>query len=220
MFDAIWNNPGLRVPIKPNYPLGENTPLPTYRLGQILDQGFNRMGEIYASVGSYYNKYHREIFHCFGDPSMRIYTSQPTEFSNITINRVIGNITVNLSGVTADITFYDHRTGEVLCHRGTSSASYSTRLPQFVSVCVSDHNKIPYIDNGTIPTHIYIQNEAVSSDTDYDADLITIGTNVTDTKPTGDVTIQSGEVTMSASEYVIQPNISISSEAKISLTIK
>ena len=219
MFDAIWNNPGLKVSVSSGYPLGEETPAPTYRLGQILDQGLNRMQEIFTANLTY-NKYQREIYHCFGDPSMRIYTSQPTEFSNVTVNRVIGNVTVNLSGVTADITFYDHRTGEVLCHRGASSASYSTRLPQFVSVCVSDHNKIPYIDNGTIPTHIYIQNETITSDTDYDADLITIGTNVTDTKPIGDVTIQSGEVTMSASEYVIQPNISISSEAKISLTIK
>ncbi|MBR6639010.1 MAG: hypothetical protein IKL35_01465 [Muribaculaceae bacterium] len=219
MFDAIWNNPGLRVQISPNYPMGESTPTPTYRLGQILDQGFNRMKEIYASAGSFWNKYHSEIFHCFGDPSMRIYTSQPTEFSNVTINRVIGNVSVNLNGATADITFYDHRTGEVLCYRG-SSASYPTRLPQFVSVCISDHNKIPYISYGNIPSHIYIQNETISTDKNYDAGLITIGTNVTDTKPTGDVIIQCGEITMSASEYVIHPNVSILSGAKVTLNIK
>ena len=219
MFDAIWNSPGLRIKFGYAYPYGEDTPTPTFRLGQILDQGLNRMQETFGAYSPYYSKYQREIFHCFGDPSMRIYTSQPTSFSNVDITRNNGAITVSLNGTPADITFYNHYTGEVLCTHGTNG-SYSAQFPQYVSVCVSDHNKIPYIDNGVIPTHIYIQNENITSNDTYDADFITIGSSVTNQKPSGDVTIQGGNVTMSASKYTIQPNFSISNNSEIRINIK
>lgn len=219
MFDAIWKDPGLRIKFGFSCAYGEETPTPTYRLGQILDQGLNRMQETYGAKSSYYSIYQREIFHCFGDPSMRIYTSTPADFSNVTINRSLGSISVDLNEEVADITFYDHKTGDVLCYHGTK-ANYTSLFPQFVSICISGHNKIPYLSEGKIPSHIYIQNETISSNKNYDADFITIGTNVTDTKPNGDVIIQNSEVSMSASQFVIQPNVSISSDAKISLTIK
>ncbi len=219
MFDAIWNIPGLRVEIGRNCPLGDLSPLPSYRLGDILDRGLYRMRKTYGARNTIYSKYHCEIFHCFGDPSMRIYTSQPTEFSNVEISREQNFISVNLNDTVANITFYNHRTGDVICYRN-SEATYYTEFPNFVTVCISEHNKIPYIDNGVVQTNIYIQNETISSDKNYDADFIAIGSNVTDAIPYGDVYIQNGNVTMSASEYLIQPNFSISSQANISITIK
>lgn len=69
-------------------------------------------------------------------------------------------------------------------------------------------------------TQVFIQNETISTNTNFDADIITLGSNVTTLKPSGDVIISGCTVNMTASEYVLQPTFSISSNSTISLTIK
>ena len=80
IFDAIWPYPGLRPAIRATVQSVEPTPAPTYTLGQILWQGQQRMSEMYPRSDTQYS---REIFHCFGDPSMEIYTEKPTAFANV-----------------------------------------------------------------------------------------------------------------------------------------
>ena len=83
MFDAIW--PGLSTNGLMQKYNDALTPLsPTFELGQILDQGLYRMSETFGagSAGQIGKKHTYKIFHCFGDPSMMIYTEKPTNFTN------------------------------------------------------------------------------------------------------------------------------------------
>ena len=88
LFDAIWPSNNLR----PTFPgvngSGGATPTPTFELGQILNQGKLRMAETYGTKNSSYSRYTKEIFHCFGDPSLKIYTAVPASFSNVVLTRV------------------------------------------------------------------------------------------------------------------------------------
>lgn len=89
MFDAIWPIPGLVPQFRSNF-LGDYTnptPKPTFRLGQILDQGLLRLSETYPKNNSKSVKETKLIFHCFGDPSMRIYTEMPTPIEGVDIAR-------------------------------------------------------------------------------------------------------------------------------------
>ena len=218
MFDAIWPSPGLR-PKFPNVTLtGGTTPTPTYSLGQILDQGFIRMAETYGAVNTSWTQYTRELFHCFGDPSMQLYTSAPTSFTGVSINRS-GNVSVSLSSGTARITFYDLNSGNVVSQLG-NSATYQTSAPQNVTVCISDHNKLPYISYGTTPTTIFIQNETVNGPKIYSGSSIKVGTAVTTSKPQGPVVFNSGSITLSGSEIQINPNTTISGNTQFKAEIK
>lgn len=214
MFDAIWPDPGLRIVI-PNKPLGGTTPTPTYQLGQILNQGLARMSEIYGMTGAYYT---REIFHCFGDPSMRIYTDVPTAFSGVTVNRGNDNVTVSLSnGERATITFYNLINGKVTSYVG-SNAVYDTKTPSYVTVCVSGHNKIPDVRQGITPSDIYIQNETITGNKTYIGKIIKIGTNVTGSKPQGDVVIKSGAtVNFYGNDVQILPGTTIEQGADVTI---
>lgn len=219
MFDAIWPNPGLR-PIFPYVSgSGGTTPTPTYCLGQILDQGMERMGETYGTKSSAYSKYTRELFHCFGDPSMQFPTSVPTSFSNVSITRNKGSVSVTMSETAERITFYDMLTNQVSCYTG-NTADMSTDYPQYVSVCISGHNKIPYIDYGTKPTFVYIQNETIANDSEYTGDFIKVGSAVTSDKEQGPVYVNSGTTNLTGTVITISPETTISQNAELKLSIK
>ena len=217
MFDAIWPSPGLRITI-PNKTSGGQTPTPTYQLGQILNQGLARMSEIYGTKDSY-SLYTREIFHCFGDPSMRIYTDVPTVFSGVTVNRGSNNITVSLSnGEKATITFYNLINGKVTSYVG-SSVVYDTKTPKHVTVCISGHNTIPYISYGISPVdNIYIQNETLSGEKTYIGKNIKMGENVTTSKTQGAVVIKSGAtVNLYGKDVQIQSGTTIELGANVNI---
>lgn len=217
MFDAIWPSPGLRI-VMPSQTSSGVTPTPTYRLGQILDQGFARLSEIYGA-NAYYTIYTKELFHCFGDPSMQIYTDTPTPFTNVAVNRETDNITVSLANGSATITFYDLTNGNVISYIGTS-AIYNTNNPQNVTICISGHNKIPYIQNGIATPTTYIQNETIVGPKTYNNTNIKIGSNVTTTKNPGPVVFQSGSISLTADKIEINPNTTISNQTEFKVTIK
>lgn len=217
MFDAIWPDPGLRI-VLPGKTSGGQTPAPTYRLGQILNQGMERMSEVYGSTNED-GRYTREIFHCFGDPSMRIYTETPTAFSGVNFNRGTANITVSLTnGEKATITFYNLINGKVTSYVG-SNAVYDTKTPNYVTVCVSGHNKIPYISYGLTPAdNIYIQNETLSGSKTYIGKNIKIGENVTTSKTQGAVVIKTGAtVNLYGKDVQIQPGTTIELGANVNI---
>ena len=216
MFDAIWPSPGIR-PIFP-FPdgTGSPTPTPTYELGQILDQGMFRMAETYGLLNSRYANYTRELFHCFGDPSMKIYTSMPTAFTNVTIQRNRNNITVTLPNDDACITFYDAKTEKVTSNMG-NSAYYSADSTKNVIVCISAHNKIPYINYDDQFAVKYIQNESISSPfmKAYRADVIKIGSDVTPLKERGSVLIEGQRVILFGEDIEINSETEISEETDL-----
>ncbi|MDE6493693.1 MAG: hypothetical protein K2L50_03810 [Bacteroidales bacterium] len=176
------------------------------------------MSEIYGMKDSY-GCYTREIFHCFGDPSMRIYTDVPTAFSGVTVNQGTNNITVSLTnGEKAMITFYNLMTGKVTSYVG-SNAVYDTRMPNCVTVCVSGNNKIPYISYGISPVdNIYIQNETLSGNKTYIGKNIKVGENVTTSKTQGPVVIKAGStINFYGNDVQIHPGTTIELGAEVNI---
>lgn len=206
MFDAIWPNPGLSINIPNHNHSYSTTPTPTYALGQILGQGMTRMTETYGSTNNY-TRYTKEIFHCFGDPSMKIYTQIPTAFTNVSITRNASSISVDLgSNDVARITLYNPITGEVQSYLG-NSANVITSNPGETIVSVTGHNRIPFIQN---PDVMYIQNQNIIGSLDETHDVIKVGNHVTTTVETGDVTTTNANITLKAKEVLLDSGTYIS----------
>lgn len=175
LFDAIWPEPGLRPKFPGVNSLGGETPAPTYELGQILDQAQVRVSETFGSPDpsvssnekndSFCRIVTKEIYHCFGDPSMQICTEMPAPFSGVSVTRGNGCVTVGNGGETARITFVNRRTGEVVSHI-VPSAVYTTADFEDVDVCVSGHNRIPYIDAGKLTGIESVQTDKAAADGD------------------------------------------------------
>ena len=175
LFDAIWPEPGLRPKFPGVNSLGGETPAPTYELGQILDQAQVRVSETFGSPDpsvssnekndSFCRIVTKEIYHCFGDPSMQIRTEVPTAFGNVSVTRGNGCVTVGNGGETARITFVNRRTGEVVSHIAPS-AVYTTADFEDVDVCVSGHNRIPFINAGKLTGIESVQTDKAAADGD------------------------------------------------------
>lgn len=175
LFDAIWPEPGLRPKFPGVNSLGGETPAPTYELGQILDQAQVRVSETFGSPDpsvssnekndSFCRIVTKEIYHCFGDPSMQIRTEMPAPFSGVSVTRGNGCVTVGNGGETARITFVNRHTGEVVSHIAPS-AVYTTADFEDVDVCVSGHNRIPFIDAGKLTGIESVQTDKAAADGD------------------------------------------------------
>lgn len=150
-----------------------------------------------------------EIFHCFGDPSIRIYTQQPTAFDNATITRNNGTISVNAGESNAEISFYNKTTGEVKRYLGLQ-ATYNCGTND-VSVCISGPNKIPYVDP------LFLQNEVINGPVEYNGGTIEVGYSVTDQKSYGNVYFNSGEITIRGNniEFRGGTNVELGTELKV-----
>ena len=145
-------------------------------------------------------------------------TTLPPCFAGVSINRA-ENVTVTLSSGTARITFYDLTTGDVISQLG-NSATYQTQTPQNVTICISGHNKVPYISYGITPTTVYIQNETIDGPKTYSGSTIKVGSSVTTYKPQGPVIFNGGTITLSASEIQLHPNTTISGNTLFKAEIK
>lgn len=206
MFDAIWPNPGLCINIPNHNNSFSTTPTPTYTLGQILGQGMVRLAETYGSNNSY-TKYTKELFHCFGDPSMKLYTQKPTAFTGVSVIRNTSSISVNLgTNDMARITTYNPISGEVQSYMG-NSATLATTNPYETIVCISGHNRIPFIQT---PDVLYIQNTNITGTLDETHDVIKVGNHVTTSMATGDVTTSNANITLRANEILLDSGTNIS----------
>ena len=77
-------------------------------------------------------------------------------------------------------------------------------------------NNMPGME--TTSTVKYIQNETLTGPVTYEATTIKIGSDVTNTKPTGPVVIDGGNVVLKAWTLVIKPNTTITSSTTLLLT--
>lgn len=223
MFDAIWPDPGVDSKLY-NF-LGMTTSpsrlRETTRLGEILDQGLRRMEETWGQSwkgNSISTQFTREIFHCFGDPGMRIYTDTPTEFKKLSITCDVYKVRVDLGSEAGDIAFYDKLTEEIRFYTGRS-AEYSGD-PRHVRVCVSGHNKIPFIGYPVCPDTYYIQNEIVQGLKHYKSDVIRAGSQVTDDKPSGEVVFDGGEIKVSGHRLILDRGTTIKPGTKFEVQPK
>lgn len=215
MFDAIWPNPGLTINIPSRINNTNYSRKPIYRLGQILQYGLSRMSEVY--VDDTKSKYSREIFHCFGDPSMLFPTECPSPYNNIQCIHDKTQIMVKTNDPTSVITFYDKKQN-ITTSRIASSAIYKSDSPENIIVCISGHNKIPYIVNGN--DCLLIQNETIVEDINYTANKVIIGSNVSDSKEAGPVVFKNGKITIEASTIEILPQTTISKDVELELKFK
>ena len=198
MFDAIW--PGFRPVYRQcfYFPLSTYTS-PTYEVGDIMDLGLIRMNETFGNSSLTWRRYH-----CFGDPSMMLYTEAPQLLQN-PISRVTGDtLYVNIHEEGCRISIVNNTTNKVQSYLGSSVVQYVGS--DDISVCIDKHNYVPYVWH----KDIYIQNEnIVASNREYHARNVKVGNHVTDQRPQGNVTITNSNVTIKADKVVIDSGTEI-----------
>lgn len=85
-----------------------------------------------------------------------------------------------------------------------------------ISVCISAHNKIPFIDGGTV----YIQNKTLAADDYYEAKTIKVGHHVTDTQAQGDVNITQSKHVLVGDQIELHPGTNVSLGATLEIRNK
>ena len=188
LFNTIWPTPTSNV-------------LPSYELAQILNSGMVNMNYIHNSS---YN-FTREVFHCFGDPSMMIYTDVPVRFSNPVIEIQNDKITVQTEEDSVRISFYNISNQHVDSYIG-NYVEYPVGNDEVI-VCLDKHNYIPHIMH--CAQNLFIQNESVDDIRIYKGINVSVGKSVTSTKPVGDVSIHDANVKIEGKNVVLDAGTSI-----------
>lgn len=195
VFDAIWPDPGL-IPSFPDKNCTVTSLLhPIYELGEILDQGLIRMQETWGEPSGQPDKTFCtwERFHCFGDPSMQIWTDIPHNFAEPSIIRTKDSIFVQVNDGEARITFYAPSTGHVDSYVGTA-VRYAT-LEDSITICINRHNYIPYIKESNV---VYLQNDTLSENMRIEGEYVIAGHHVTNSKPVGNLIMDGGNINIKA----------------------
>ncbi len=189
---------------------------PLYKLGEIMDQGLSKVGNRYDSPARLEAKYTRELFHCFGDPTMPIHLQLPKIFTGIQISRS-NQMNVTLpEGKIARISFYDKMKNEVLSYIG-NYATYTTGNPENVIVSVTDDEYLPYVDYGK--DHVeYIQNETITGVMSCVGESIKVGNNVTQDKASGNVIFKNGTMVLKAKNVELSSGTSIETGTNFVIT--
>lgn len=210
MFFSIWPETNL-VPVfpsleTPSYPI---LPEPTYRLGDIMDQGMMRVGDTFGN-----QFYSQQIMHCFGDPSMFFNTEIPVDFQDIAVKCYRDSLVVEIPNEKGIITFLNQATKNVTSFYGNYGRLDNPS--EDIIICISGHNRIPRIITMRDLT-CYIQNEILSGTNNYDVFYVKIGSSVTDKKPSGPVLIVNGRTTIRAKEAIIESDTEVAVGAEIEI---
>lgn len=164
MFDAIWSNPGLI----PAFGSG-GTVNPTLNshgdmlaMGDVLNQGLLRMVQTWAASTKW--KMENEIFHYFGDPSMKIWTAAPTTFAASTIpNSIRLDSVISINITNCSDAFYTLMEGDVILFsgnliNGNASIQFDLDSIHDLILTVYKHNFRPFIQK--IQVNNLIKNSA------------------------------------------------------------
>jgi hypothetical protein len=157
--DAIWSNPGL----VPDFGAGgvTNPSLTSHSdivtMGDAMNQGLIRMMEVWNGSATQY-EYTHELFHYFGDPAMRLWTSSPVTISATiqdTLPRLANSIDITSSTCTdglATLFFEGELMGSVQLVNGSGTINFTALDSGQAIVTISKHNYRPYIKK------VYINN--------------------------------------------------------------
>lgn len=217
MFNAMYPDSPMNPQFKNPYNNTDTiTERPVYKLGEIMDLGLSKIGNRYGDRAEAKASYIRELFHCFGDPTMTLYLERPKTFSNILISRS-NTVRVNLpDSAIARISFYDKNLNRVLSYIG-NHATYEATSPEDVIVSVTADGYLPYVDYGK--NHLeYIQNETISGVMSCTAGTIKVGKNVTEDKASGDVVFKNGTIVLKAKNIELNPGTSIEGGTNLVIT--
>lgn len=167
MIDAMWANPGL----VPQFGSGGtsnptvNTHADIRTLGDVLNQGLLRMTQTWASSARW--KLQHEIYHYFGDPTMKIWTNVPTAIThNVldTLDRITGSIQLatNISSGKAVLMINDTVVGETIVKNGTADLNFTYNKACTAVLTLSGYGYAPvikkiYIDNRILTVEPSVQ---------------------------------------------------------------
>jgi len=149
-YDAIW----------PDFDENVGGSSSLYSLGEILNYGKTYMANTWGDPWGY-ERLTFELFHCFGDPSMEIWTAAPQEL-DVTHPDTVGSSTFIVHVETTGGTNVNHayvclsKEDEVFLTGYTNSAGDITFYPTPSSggvmyVTVTKHNFRPYMGEATVP---------------------------------------------------------------------
>lgn len=201
LIDAIWPN------IETNGNFNEFSSLSNdsiFDLGGIMNYGF---ATIANTTQSLYRENIMNAYHCFGDPSMMIYTQRPNEFSNVQIHIVNDSIQIIPNVSDCIITGYNKYTGATCCYK-TNERGLRMPIERGLSICIDKHNYIPFVWNSD--KDLYIQNKIIRDEQrELWAGTIKIGNAVTSEEPVGNVQIIDSDIIMTGTRLEIHPEASI-----------
>jgi len=142
MVDAIW--PGLVPSFPHNSDPTVTSQNPIYKMGHVINQGKLRMEETWEDPWVY-NELTFRIFHYFGDPSMEIWTDEPSEFSTVSVTDNTNSITVNAGIIGCDICVSSSNAGSSYHFTVPNVQSYTfTTSVRPLYITVTKHNYLPY----------------------------------------------------------------------------
>ena len=158
LIDAIWADPGIYPNFGSggtgdNYTIGIGNEI--FTMGDVVNQGLYAMEQNWDG-GNSSNNYQYELYHWFGDPAMKIWTSNPnyniitaTHSSNIDCAGNSFTISQSTPGAIATLVFNDKLIAQtILDGSGNGTISYSITSPGTeVVLTISKHNHKPYTYN-------------------------------------------------------------------------
>jgi len=174
----------------------------------------------YAGSCSTYNAYRwlQLGMNPIGDPETPIYINIPIEFPQANVNFCNGELTLNtgIPGCRVCIMSNEDEGASIYeIYHNVDSITAGT-YNKDISVCITKQGYIPKIL--FLKHTLYIQNEILSTDYTYEATEILSGTNVTSTKPAGDVTIDNCNIVMKADNITIHPSTTVNVGASLSIS--
>lgn len=173
LVDAIW----------PTFNYGEANDA-FYRLGDILDHGKSFVTDI-----SYLSN--KRLYHYFGDPTMKVFTNYPSNFTNVSVSETSSSVTVNtgVSGCTVTLSsMLDNGSNYYQVAEGVQSKTFYNVVKPYC-LTVTKNNYIPYFHK----QNVYIQNHTFTSNVLIVGNNIYAGQNVTTSVPNGPVIIPNGK---------------------------
>lgn len=154
-----------------------------------------------------------------GDPETPIFINTPQSFTNISVEKSSKGVIVNTNVSGCRVCVMDSNGGDYYNVLTNVQSATFTNTPSNVSVCVTKQGYIPKIINIT-DNVVYIQNETVVGPKNINADTVKIGSNVTNSKQTGVVSIDSGNIIINANTITIEDGTTISKNAKLIINNK
>lgn len=159
--------------------------------GNICNMGWLNISSHINNFSQYnntvYSVYNAFCYIVGNDPSLEIWTGNQQEFSDMEIIQNSGATTVStgdISDFSVSVVSAEGDLVEYVHSSGKSATLYN--VADGCIVVVNKHNYIPYIYD----SDVYIQNETIIAPKSYDANTIKVGSDVTTSKPTGEVTFK------------------------------
>jgi len=144
------------------------------------------------STTDLYGKDNAYVYLCGGDPSLEIWTSTPSVFTNVNLTKSDGLITISSpTFCPADVISVVSEGGELIDTYIMVGNTCTFTIPSDdFYIVVNRHNYYPF--NIYCSTSNHIQNKTFSSDAYYDAYSMNIGYDVTEEETYGNVVINPG----------------------------